>query len=160
MLVDVIDVRPETLTTDRLVLRPYRREDEADVVALVTDPEVMRFVGDGPVTDERARAIFAKVFEEGGTGRFVGVAEIKPRPSGDWEIVYILGRPTWGRGFATEVARALVRYGFDRLALPRVVATVDYENAASIRVLEKCGMRWIAEETDERGGYAVYGVDR
>jgi RimJ/RimL family protein N-acetyltransferase len=44
-------VRPETLTTERLVLRPYRREDEEAVVALVTDPDVMRFVGDGAMTE-------------------------------------------------------------------------------------------------------------
>lgn len=165
-------VEPETLRTERLVLRPYRRDDEADIVALVTDPDVMRFVGDGVMTAERGRQVFGKVFdlyerggwgvwavEEAATGRLVGSAEIKPRENGDWEIVYLLARAAWGRGYATEVAGELVRFGFDRLGLPRVVATVDYDNAVSIRLLGKVGMRQVAEEADEVGPYAVYAVD-
>jgi RimJ/RimL family protein N-acetyltransferase len=164
-------VESETLTTERLVLRPYRREDEADIVALVTDAEVMRFVGDGAMTAERGRRVFEKVFElyergawgiwaveEAAAARLVGSAEIKPREIGDWEIVYVLHRHAWGRGYAPEIARALVRFGFERLGLPRVVATVDYGNSVSIRVLEKAGMRQIAEESDDGGAYAVYAT--
>jgi RimJ/RimL family protein N-acetyltransferase len=160
------------LETENLRLRPYRADDEEAWVALVTDPDVMRFVGDGPATETRAREVFARVFgiyERGGwaiwavetrDGRYVGSAEIKPRENCGWEIVYILAKEAWGRGYASEIARELVRFGFDALALPRVLATVDLENAVSIRVLEKAGMRKIAEETDEEGPYGVYGVDR
>ena len=166
----MIRVPPETLTTERLVLRPYRHGDEDAVVAIVTDAEVMRFVGDGVMTEERGRNVFGKVFDlyERGAwgiwaveeaGRIVGLAEIKPRATGDWEIVYLFGREAWGKGYATEVGRALVRFGFERLGLARVAATVDYGNAVSIRVLEKLGMRQIGEETDEFGPYAVYAVD-
>jgi RimJ/RimL family protein N-acetyltransferase len=166
-------VRTETLTTERLLLRPYVREDEAGVVALVTNAEVMRFIGDGVMTRDRALRLFEKVFElyeqgawgiwaveEGATGRLVGLAELKPRKTGDWEIVYIFGKEAWGKGYATEVGRALVGFGFERLDLARVTATVDYDNAVSRRVLEKLGMRQIGEETDEIGAYAVYAVDR
>ena len=166
-------VTTETLTTERLVLRPYERGDEAALAALVTDPEVMRFVGDGVMTAERAKAIFEKVFElyargawaiwaveEAASHRVVGSAEIKPRKTGDWEIVYILAKETWGRGYATELGRAIVRFGFERLGLERVVATVDYDNAVSIRVLEKLGMCHVGEESDEIGPYAVYAVSR
>jgi RimJ/RimL family protein N-acetyltransferase len=166
-------VRTETVTTERLVLRPYERGDEAAIAALVTDADVMRFVGDGVLTAERAKAIFDKVFElyergewaiwaveEVASRRVVGSAEIKPRKTGDWEIVYILSRETWGRGYATELGQAIVRFGFERLGLERVVATVDYGNAVSIRVLEKLGMRQVGEETDEVGPYAVYAVSR
>ena len=169
-----IFVQPETLSTERLILRPYRREDEAAMIALVTDAEVMRFIGDGVMSEERGRRVFEKVFElyergawgiwaveEAATGRLVGSAEIKPRgETGDWEIVYLLGTGAWGRGYATELGRAIVRYGFERLGLPRVTATVDYDNAVSRRVLEKLGMRQIGEESDELGPYAVYAVDR
>jgi RimJ/RimL family protein N-acetyltransferase len=166
-------VAPETLTTERLVLRPYRRDDEPAFVALVVDPEVMRFVGDGVMTDERARRVFARVFElyergawgvwaveETASGGVVGSAEIKPRPTGDWEIVYLLAPPAWGKGYATELGRALVRFGLERLGLPRVAATVDEANEASVRVLGKLRMRRIGEESDEDGPYAVYAVDR
>jgi len=161
------------LTTERLVLRPYDCEDEAAIVALLTDPDVMRFVGDGVFAPDRARRVFEKVFvlyERGSWGvwavteretdRLVGSAEIKPRPNDEWEIVYILGKDAWGKGYATELGRELVRYGFERLALDCVTATVDYANAVSIRVLEKLGMRQIGEESDELGTYAVFGVDR
>jgi RimJ/RimL family protein N-acetyltransferase len=166
-------VEAETLTTERLVLRPDDRGDETEIVALLTDPEVMRFVGDGPFEPDRARRVFDKVFAlydrgawgiwavaERETGRLVGSAEIKPRPNDEWEIVYVLARSVWGRGYATELGRELVRFGFERLALDRVTATVDYANAVSIRVLEKLGMRQIGEEADEIGAYAVFGVDR
>lgn len=166
-------VRSEAIATERLRLRPCRQEDEADVVALVTDADVMRFVGDGVMTEERGRQVFRKVFElydtgawgiwtieERETGGFLGTAEIKPRKTDDWEIVYVLRREAWGRGYATEVGRALVAFGFERLGLARVAATVDYDNAVSIRVLEKLGMRQVDEESDEIGAYAVYAVDR
>jgi RimJ/RimL family protein N-acetyltransferase len=166
-------VRTETLTTERLVLRPYVREDRDAVVALLTNPEVMRFIGDGVMTMERALRVFEKVFElyeqgawglwavdDAATGRLVGLAELKPRKTGDWEIVYLFGADAWGKGYATEVGRALVRFGFERLGLARVAATVDYGNAVSRRVLEKLGMSQIGEESDEIGPYAVYAVDR
>lgn len=60
---------------------------------------------------------------------------------GDVEVLYALGRPWWGKGFATEAARASVRLGFERLGLPRIVGFALPENAASRRVLEKAGMR-------------------
>lgn len=166
-------VRSEAIATERLLLRPCRHEDEPDVVALVTDADVMRFVGDGVMTEERGRQVFNKVFElydtgawgiwtieERETGGFLGTAEIKPRKTGDWEIVYVFRKEAWGRGYATEVGRALVAFGFENLGLARVAATVDYENAISIRVLEKLGMRQVDEESDEIGPYAVYAVDR
>lgn len=165
-------ITPETLRTERLILRPYDREDEPAFVAMVTDPDVMAFVGDGAMSVDRARRVFAKVFDvyvhgswgiwvvaDATTGRIVGSAEIKPRPTGDWEIVYLFDSSSWGRGFASEVGRALVRYGIERLELSRVTATVSYANASSIRVLEKLGMRQIGEETDAEGSYALYAVD-
>ena len=164
-------VKTDVLTTDRLVLRPYTRGDLDAIVALVTDPAVMQFVGDGVMTPARGREIFEKVFElyeqgawaiwaveEVATGRLIGSAELKPRDTGDWEIVYVLATEAWGKGYATELGRAIVRFGFERLGLERVAATVDYGNAVSIRVLEKLGMRQVDEESDEIGPYAVYAV--
>jgi len=166
------------LETERLIFRPYESGDRALLVALFTDPSVMKFVGTGVQTEEQAREgferIFTKVyapgafdvwalFEKAG-GTFVGHAELKPRGDelaspGDFEIIYVLGSESWGRGFATEAARRILAYGFGELKLRRIVATVDAENEASIRVLLKLGMRYEAEFEDEYGKTLVYVAD-
>jgi [ribosomal protein S5]-alanine N-acetyltransferase len=56
------------------------------------------------------------------------------------EILYGVSPPEWGRGLATELARAMLRYGFGRTGLTRILGIADAENAASRRVLEKVGM--------------------
>jgi RimJ/RimL family protein N-acetyltransferase len=161
------------LTSERLLLRPYKEEDLESSVVLFTDPEVMRFVGDGVMSWPRATELFRKVFgiyERGefdvwavctrDDGKYIGSAELKPRRgAGDFEIVYILGKAHWGCGYATEVAGLLVGHGFEGLRLDRVAATVDPDNHASIHVLEKLGFRLIDEETDDEGVVLVYAVD-
>lgn len=165
------------LETARLVFRPYGPEDRERVAALFTDPEVMKYVGTGVQTADEARAGFARLFTHvygpgafdvwalfsKEDGEFVGHAELKPRRDelareGDYEIIYVLSRPNWGRGFATEVGRRLLEYGFRELQLPRVHATVDASNEASVRVLLKLGMRYESEFLDEFGRTLVYAV--
>ena len=165
------------LETERLTLRPYAPEDRAQAIALFTDPEVMRYVGDGVQPEaEAARRfgrIFTHVYERAAfdvwgifskrDGSYVGHAEIKPRGdggarAGDYEIIYVLRRECWGRGLATETARRLVEYGLRDLGLERVAATVDAENHASVRILEKIGMRYEGEFEDEFGRTLVYVV--
>jgi RimJ/RimL family protein N-acetyltransferase len=166
------------LETERLLLRPYTPDDREHVVALFTDPEVARYVGAGVQTEEEAERGFGRIFTHvyatgafdvwgvfaKGDGAYVGHAEIKPRRDalarpGDHEIIYVLARPSWGRGFATELARRVVEYGFSELRLARICATVDPDNAASIHVLEKLGMRYEEEFTDETGWTLVYVVE-
>jgi RimJ/RimL family protein N-acetyltransferase len=64
---------------------------------------------------------------------------------------YVLARPSWGNGYATEAAGALLRYGFDELGLATISATCDPDNTASATVLEKIGMR-----PDGCLGHSVY----
>ncbi|MFG3419314.1 GNAT family N-acetyltransferase [Micromonospora sp. NPDC047730] len=151
-----------TLQTDRLLLEPYGPDDAEDFVALFTDPEVGRFMGDGPMAAEAAGALFGRVFTKvyaadlfdvwavRREGRYVGHAEIKRTDQVDGhELVYALAKPAWGAGLGTELARALVRYGFDTLGLPRVYATVADANHASLALLGKLGFvheRDIAED--------------
>ncbi len=167
------------LETRRLVFRPYEPADRERLVALFTDPEVMKFVGTGVQTEEEARAGFARLFTHvyeprafdvwalfsKGDGAFVGHAELKPRRdelarAGDFELIYVLGRASWGRGLATEIGRRLLEYGFEKLRLERVHATVDASNEASVRVLLKLGMRYEAEFDDEFGTTLVDVVGR
>ena len=78
---------------------------------------------------------------ERASGRLVGEAGLQPLDGGpDVELTYTLARAAWGRGYATEAARAVLRWAFAGLLLPRVEAVADPGNHASLRVLEKAGM--------------------
>ncbi|GAB3983094.1 GNAT family N-acetyltransferase [Actinoallomurus acanthiterrae] len=148
------------LTTERLVLRPFTEADLDDVLALHGDPEVMRFIDGGrpasrtAIRDEalprlmRHHASFGGFWaaEDRTTGRFLGWFELRPLADDRPEVVelgYRLHRFAWGRGHATEGARALVRKGFTELGVRRVVAQTMAVNTASRRVLEKTGLTYV-----------------
>jgi RimJ/RimL family protein N-acetyltransferase len=147
-----------TLETPRLRLRPLASSDEADLVALDSDPEVMRYVGSpagvkSPTeTVERARLRIRETqrgdYEPLGFWRiegrddrvFHGVSALIRMPDDDdVEVAYRLARVAWGQGIATEAAAALVAHALGALALLRVVAVTYRENHASQRVLDKLG---------------------
>lgn len=146
------------LDTPRLVLRRLRASDEPDLVALDSDPEVMRYVGSPtgvkspPETRERARDRIHEAergtleplgfwrIERRDDGAFCGIGALLRMPTGDdVEVAYRLARAAWGRGIATEAAGALVAHGLNTLGLPRLVAVTYPENHASQRVLDKLG---------------------
>lgn len=143
--------------TARLLLHTPTLDDHADLMALDSDPEVMRFIGDGSVRDdpEEARALLGRVVEvmaerpgyglvlarEEASGRFVGWGALKSLDGREEvEVGYRLARWSWGRGFATELALALVDHGFRAMGLEQVVGITHPENRASQRVLEKVGL--------------------
>ena len=161
------------LETERLNLKLYTEKDKNDLVALFTDAEVMKFVGDGVMTETQAEEWWQKLFNKfypNGVKiwavftkddlEYVGHAGIYPRPTKkeDWEFVYFLRRAAWGKGYATEIAEALIKYGFEELNLPEVFTSVDNEHAASIRVMEKAGMKFLRFEHDEDGSFSVYSI--
>ena len=127
------------LETRRLRLRRLRPADEPELIALDSDPEVMRYVGSPPgarahdETVERVRQRISADHGPGGwwlvegkeDGVFRGLGLLLPMPDGrDTEVGYRLARRSWGKGIATEAAAALVEYAFSTLGLPRVVAVV------------------------------------
>ena len=147
-----------TLETPRLRLRPLASSDEADLIALDSDPEVMRYVGSpagvkSPAeTAERARLRIRETqrgdyeplgfwrIEGRGDRAFHGVGALIRMPGGDdVEVAYRLARTAWGQGIASEAAGALVAHALGPLALPRVVAVTYPANQASQRVLDKLG---------------------
>jgi RimJ/RimL family protein N-acetyltransferase len=153
------------LHTARLRLAPYLPADEEAFVALLQDPRVSRWMGDGPQSEAADRALFGRVFSKvyardlfdvwavREDGRFVGHAEIKRTDQVDGhEIVYALHPDAWGRGLGGELAAALTAYGFDRLGLPRVHATVAAENHASLRLLARAGYRHVRDVAEDDGG--------
>ncbi|MEO1128868.1 MAG: GNAT family N-acetyltransferase [Planctomycetota bacterium] len=156
-----------TLTTPRLQLRPVTPADLDAMCAVFTDPVAMRYIGDGSVrTREQIAASLARSFDFSGprpvaiwavqrqdTGEVIGDALLVPiRRSGtaaddpegrgpDIEVGYRLAQAHWGHGFATEAAGAVLAFAMDTLKLPRVIAVAYEANVASLRVLEKIGMR-------------------
>src|ERR671932_56496 len=157
---------PVEIETSRLHLRPFSAADHDAIHAVYSDPEVMRYVGHGAhrtLADTTAAlrsyadALAARGYAfvavvERSTGAVIGDAGLHPLAGRgpDIELGYTLARSAWGRGYATELGRALLEYAFTRLDAPRVVAQVEPENTASRRVLEKLGMT-------ERGRRTAYG---
>ncbi|MCH0543378.1 GNAT family N-acetyltransferase [Streptomyces sp. MUM 203J] len=158
------------LETPRLALRPFT-DTEADtdrVHALHNDPEVMRFINGGrPVSRETIRAetlprllhdhpCFGTrgywAAEERTTGTFLGWFEFRPPADDDpavAELGYRLNREAWGRGYATEGSRALIRHGFTTLGVRRVTAETMTVNTRSRRVMEKSGLTCLRHFTGD-----------
>lgn len=146
------------LATPRLLLREFRRTDHAAVHEFASDPEVVRHTDWGPNTPQDTaaflrevaahaaltpRSTFALAIVNPAVGALIGsiqLAETDP-PHRQAEIGYVLARPWWGHGYATEATQALMRFGFDQLGLREISATCDPANVASARVLTKaeCG---------------------
>jgi ribosomal-protein-alanine N-acetyltransferase len=147
------------LETERLVLRRWTAEDAGPLFEMCRDAEVMRYIGDGRPWPgvERARewlgrnlAAYAEhgygghaVLEKAG-GRLVGSCGLNPPREGmpEVELGYVFARDCWGKGYATEAARACLRYAFEELRLSKVVARVTPEHTPSRRVLEKIGFEF------------------
>lgn len=145
------------LETERLILRRMTLADLDDMSGINSDPVVMRYIGDGSVwtraqSEARIRDI-QKVYrifpglglwtgEEKATSRFVGAYALNYIPKTvEVEVGYRLEKAAWGRGLATEGARALVRHGTVGLGLDRVVGLTHPDNDASKRVLIKAGLQ-------------------
>ena len=147
------------LRTDRLVLREWRDSDLERFAALNVDPAVMRHFPALLSRDEsdavagRIRAAFDRqgwgfwAVELLGEAPFIGFIGIgSPRFEAHFtpciEIGWRLAAPYWGRGLATEGARAALGFGFELLHLDEIVAMAVPGNRASLRVMEKLGMRY------------------
>jgi ribosomal-protein-alanine N-acetyltransferase len=129
-------------------------------------------MGDGqPLTDEQTRQwieVSLNNYRERGWGcfgvstrdddrliGFCGFARPSDRP-GIVELIYAFLPEQWGNGYATEAARAVIDFGFQRCGLSRIEATVNAENDASKRVLEKVGMVFEKREAEEDGEVVEY----
>lgn len=151
------------LETDRLLLREFVEEDAEAFFKLNSDLEVLRFVPDKPLLNvEQARQLLVDHpiadyrkygFGRGAcilksTGEQIGFAGLKYlKELGEVDVAYRLMPTHWGLGFATEAALASVRFGFAELGLKRIIGLAMPENVASVRVLEKTGLRYVETVT-------------
>ena len=169
----------EIAVTQRLILRHFRSADAVAMERVLGDAFVMRF-GEGPQTADRVRFWIRRevtdryrtwgfgkwAVVERGSGDVIGycgLARINDRVlPGEVEIGYRLARAHWGKGYATEAARAVVAHAFGTLELPRVIAVIDPENVPSLRVAEKLGMRYVRDVMMEGWTHPdrVYAIDR
>jgi 3-dehydroquinate dehydratase/shikimate dehydrogenase len=151
-----------TLRTDRLLLRPWRREDRPAFAALNANPEVMEWFPSTLTRD--ASDAFADVIEERfrnqgwglwavevpGVAPFVGFVGLNAADNTlgypSVEVGWRLAQPFWGRGYAPEGALAALRFGFERLQLDEIVSFTSVGNANSRRVMSKIGMRHNVED--------------
>ena len=165
-----------TLETERLRLRMWREDDFEDFAAMCADPEVMRYLGDGKPMSRmdawRHMAVLAGhwqlrgyghwAVEEKASGRMIGRAGfLYPEGWPDFEIGWTFARPWWGRGYATEAARAALDHGFTAMGRDHVISLIRPGNLPSIRVAERLGERFQRTIDNFLGGEAlVYGIDR
>jgi RimJ/RimL family protein N-acetyltransferase len=147
------------LETARLVIRTFEPRDAGPWLAMVTDPEVRRFLPAGPaptmevfqrVIGERqamerelGHAMWA--VEDKTTGMFVGQCGLRPVDEGagrEIDLAYHLTRVSWNKGYGTEAAVAVLAHGLGPVGLGTIMAVVVQENVGSWRVMEKAGMRY------------------
>lgn len=142
---------PFELKTERLTLRAFAPDDADALYAYLSDPEVVRFEPYKPFTREQAaqeaarRATDERFWAVCLHGLLIGNIYLSRENETDWELGYVFARGHWGRGYATEAARALVAQVFEREQALRVIAMCDPLNPASWRLMERLGMRRIEE---------------
>jgi RimJ/RimL family protein N-acetyltransferase len=164
------------IETERLILRTFRSADLPVYAALNADPEVMRYLG-GVIDRTESDDIAAWAQETYATAR-MGLLAVERQAGGEFlgmcglhhvswypddiEIGWRLAREHWGNGYATEAAAAWLEYGFQTLALPRVISVTDVPNSRSIAVMTRLGMTLLheaeLEEDGEKFAAVVYAV--
>jgi RimJ/RimL family protein N-acetyltransferase len=143
------------LETERLILRRLTESDVDQLFALHNDPEVMRFLTGGEeIPRDEVERDYRERFAgpgywaaiERASGAFLGWFAFHPvddRDPDEFELGYRLRKEAWGRGYATEGTRALIRKGFTELSVRRVLAQTMAVNLPSRRVMEKSGLTLI-----------------
>lgn len=150
------------IETKRLILKSSTKENFPEVFSLLSDPDVMRYVGNGPRTEsevhvglenmikhqEKYGFAFGNIYHKN-SGEYIGRAGLIYLAMDDnqdeIEVGYQLHKKYWGQGYATEMTKALVKWGFEHLHLKQIVAVIQAENHASRRVLEKSGLHYIGK---------------
>jgi RimJ/RimL family protein N-acetyltransferase len=146
------------LETARLVIRTFESRDAEPWLAMMTDPDVRRFLTPGPLPTletfesaveqrhalEREHGYAIWAVEDRESGSFVGQSGLQPLTStgSEVELAYHFNRASWNKGYGTEAAIAVLAHGFGPTRLDRVIALALPENIGSCRVAEKAGMRF------------------
>ncbi|HEX8250718.1 MAG TPA: GNAT family N-acetyltransferase [Pyrinomonadaceae bacterium] len=165
--------------TERLIFRTLDLSDAEDLYRIYSNPETMRFMGKGSVSVEEERGrienhirnyyerygfgLWATVLKE--NNRLIGRCGLLYQEIGgvkDLELAYLLDPVYWGKGLATEAAAAIVKLGFTGYDFKRIIAVINSQNTASIRVAEKVGLSFEKELPNYKdfGRVSVYSLER
>lgn len=166
--------------TERLILREIVPEDRHELFAIDSDPEVNIYLGKKPIqnieqTDDIIQFIRKQYLDNGigrwamiekSTNTFIGwsglklVCELINEHINYYDLGYRLNKNSWGKGYATEAARATVNYGFNELNLNNIYAIADSQNSVSKHVLEKTGLSYVETFTYENTDHDWYEISR
>ena len=159
--------------TPRLILRRFSAEDAPLIFHLNSDPEVVKYVHERLLqTEEDAKDVIVNIIlpqYERNLGRwamhtksdneFIGWCGLKYLPErNEIDLGYRIKKKSWGNGYATEAAIHTLAYGFNTLQLPLIVGKAHVENLASLKILEKIGMKFIREEVEDECPIKVYTI--
>jgi len=164
------------IETERLLIRPFKLEDIEPAYVMDADPEVTRYTGDGGVVSKKEieRRIVENVFgdyEKYGFGRlavelksenkFIGFTGLKYLEDMDEvNLGYRFMKKYWGKGIATESAKACLNLAFETLELSKVIAMVLPENIGSIRVLEKLNFEYKKDIFEDNLKVKLYSLNK
>ena len=136
------------IETERLILRPFSREDGEAVYEMLSDPETLRFEPYPPLSRGEA---YAEAAERAENPDFLAVCKkddtligsvfFSPCAFEGAELAYLFDRRYWGNGYAYEACRARITEAFEKTDTHRVLAMCDPENTRSVRLLERLGLR-------------------
>jgi RimJ/RimL family protein N-acetyltransferase len=165
------------ITTSRLALRRFTLEDLDLLMRLHGDPDVMRYAGGAKNHEQTQEILTVRILDYYERHPGLGIWATIDRSTGACcgthllnhirgkqliQLGYLLFPEFWGRGYATEMAIAVLRYGFRELHLPRIHALTDLENLASQQVLLKAGLHRQSDRTfadpsfEGRGPFAFF----
>jgi len=164
-----------SLDTDRLILRMFREDDAEAYARICADPAVMRYLGEGKTLSLpeawRQMAFFVGhwhllgygqfALEEKSSGRLIGrVGFQNPKGWPGFELGWTLARESWGKGYASEGARYVLKYAFEELDRDHVISLINPDNKPSIKVAERLGEK-LEGKTELFGNEVlIYGIDR
>ena len=149
------------LESERMLLRELNERDTDSLAEMYADYDVMQYIGKGVVLsyEQTKKSIqnWKKHYEkfkfgnwatiEKATGKFIGLCGLSWLPDyTDIEVSYLFEKSSWGKGYATEISRSILQYGFHDFGLMRIVALVYPQNTPSIHVIDKLGMKYEGEK--------------
>ena len=168
------------LDTSRLLIRNFTMDDLNDLHAIINDEEVLRYLPDDPISPDRASLMLKWIidcYQENTPDNIIkftcavdhkadhkligwcGLGPLEFDPS-VIELFYGFSTDYWGNGYATEAARAMLRYGFETIGLQEIVAVTMPENTASQSVIEKLDMKYRKQVTGLPKKFNSYEGDR
>lgn len=159
--------------TERLLIENWQADDWQAFRYIATNPQVTRYIGDGQTwDDERIQQWVIRQIDnyaehgfalwklvEKKSGRLIGFCGLQYlADTGEIEIGWWLAEDCWGKGFATEAAKSVLKYGMEPLQLKRIIAIAHSENRASINVMKKLGMKFEKHTDGKELGLIVQDI--